>query len=91
MAAKKKSAAKASVKSKPASASVSSMDVSFGHIFSIKPRVNSSFRRDDFHQAKVALKDEIYADLKAAIRAVADEALSLTRGAASSPQFEKRR
>ncbi|MFP6655797.1 MAG: hypothetical protein VCB25_09220 [Myxococcota bacterium] len=90
MTAKKKSAAKASSKSKQGTESVSSMDVSLGHLFSIKPRINSSFRRDDFNQAKIALKDEVYPDLKTAIRAVAAEALSLTRSAASGPAFLKR-
>jgi hypothetical protein len=78
-------------KREPPSGSVSSMDVSLGHVFSIKPRLNTSYRRDDFHQAKIALKDEVYEDLRSAVIAVAKEALALTRGSANKPQFQKRR
>jgi hypothetical protein len=67
------------------------MDVTLGHVFSFKPRLNTSFRKDDFQQAKRDLRDESYEDLRAAVRAVAEEALALTRGAASKPQFQKRR
>lgn len=95
-AAKKKAAPKAKAapvkpkaESKPGSAS--SMDVTLGHVFSFKPRLNTSFRKDDFQQAKRDLRDESYEDLRAAVRAVAEEALALTRGAASKPQFQKRR
>ncbi len=86
---KKAAPVKPKAERKPGSAS--SMDVTLGHVFSIKPRINTSFRKDDFQQAKRALQDESYEDLRAAVRAVAEEALTLTRGAASKPQFEKRR
>ncbi len=86
---KKAAPVKPKAERKPGSAS--SMDVTLGHVFSIKPRLNTSFRKDDFQQAKRDLRDESYEDLRAAVRAVAEEALTLTRGAANKPQFEKRR
>ena len=67
------------------------MYVSLCDVFSRKPRLNTGFRMDDCHQAKSALKDEVYEDLRSAVIAVAEEALSLTRGSASKPQFQKRR
>ena len=89
--AKKSAAAKPPAQAKGPEGSVSSLDVSLGHVFSFKPRLNTSFKRDDFQQAKRALENEVYEDLRSAVRAVAEEALSLTRGAASKPRFSKRR
>jgi hypothetical protein len=70
--------------------SVSSMDVTLGHVFSLKPRVNKSFRSNDLSQARRALADRVYADLAEAARAVAEEALSITRGAANRPEKRRR-
>ena len=75
-AAAKKSAAKKS----GSGPSISSMDVNHGHIFALRPRVQTSFRPNDFMAAKRALRDESYASISEAARAVADEALSVTLG-----------
>ena len=66
------------------------MDVTLGHIFAIRPRVNTGFRQHDLFEAKRALIDEIYSDLAEAAREVAAEALSITRGAAARPQKHRR-
>jgi hypothetical protein len=69
-----------------------SMEVSLGHVFALRPRVNTSFRQNDLSEARRALKDEVYPDIATAARAVAEEALSLTRGAASQrPRKHRRR
>ncbi len=70
---------------------ISSMDVSLGHIFALRPRTNTSFRPADLSQARRALATEVYADLAEAARAVAEEALSMTRGAAARPERQRRR
>ncbi len=71
--------------------SVSSMDVTLGHIFSIRPRVNTGFRQNHLLEAKRALIDEVFADLREAARAVAEEALVITRGGAARPEKHRRR
>ncbi len=65
----------AAAKSGPAS----SMSVNTGHVFSLRPRVNSSYRQADFFKARLQLQDESYASIQEAARAVADKALELTR------------
>lgn len=58
---------------------VSSMDVTLGHVFALRPRVDRSFRQSNLQAAKRTLQDEAFADLTEAARAVADEALKMTR------------
>ena len=65
-------------KSKPAKDKPSSLAVNMGHVFSLRPRVEKSFRPGDFSTAKHLLQDESYADLREAARAVAEKALELT-------------
>ena len=94
-AAKKKAAGKKAAKQKtPAPAAsksgVSAMDVTLGHIFALRPRVDRSFRKTDLGQAKRNLEDESYVDLHEAARAVAEEALDITRGAAQRPSKRRR-
>ena len=91
-AAAKKTEKKKSAASKSASkAKASSMDVNHGHVFSLRPRVNTSFRPNDFMAAKRALRDEQYATIAEAAQAVAEEALSLTRGESSRIDTNPRR
>ncbi|MAG29737.1 MAG: hypothetical protein CL908_02445 [Deltaproteobacteria bacterium] len=97
--AKKKAEARKDPAAKPDAAptparpegSVSSMGVTLGHVFALRPRVNTSFRQNDLSQAKRALASEVYPDLAEAARAVAAEALALTRGAAARPERRRRR
>jgi len=67
------------------------MDVTLGHIFSVRPRVNTGFRNHDLLEAKRALIDEVFSDLREAARAVAEEALSITRGDSARPEKHRRR
>jgi len=84
-AAKKPSAAKASSASegspaaKPTSAAgaVSSRAVNMGNVFALRPRVTTSFRQENFLEARRLLEDESYASLEEAARAVAERALEL--------------
>ena len=71
---------KPTAKKSSSGGSVSSSDVNLGHVFALKPRANTSFRPNDFMAAKRALSDERYESVQEAARAVADEALGLTRG-----------
>jgi DNA-binding ferritin-like protein len=84
---KKKSAAKrasgsataeASKPTRKASAGVSSISVNLGHIFALRPRVNTAFPPGDLNTAKHFLQDESYASIEEAARAVAEKALELT-------------
>lgn len=63
--------------------SVTSSDINLGHVFALRPRANTSFRPNDFMAAKRSLRDEKYESIEEAARAVADEAISLTRGSGS--------
>jgi hypothetical protein len=67
------------------------MDVTLGHVFALRPRVNTSFRPQSFAEARRALAEERYADLGEAARAVAEEALSITREGAARPERHRRR
>ena len=75
----------------PGKGAVSSTDVNLGHVFALKPRANTSFRQNDFMTAKRALRDEPYASIPEAARAVAEEALSLTRGDSTKIELPSRR
>jgi len=80
--AKKAVAKKAAAKTKTPAAKpgASSMQVSMGHMFALRPRVVTSFRPDDFRRARQLLADESYANIQEAARAVAERALELTHG-----------
>ena len=82
--AKKSSAAKKSAPKKPsvvkkAGASkaqeVSVAAVNLGHIFALRPRVNTAFPQAEFLKAKRELADERYASIPDAARALAEKAL----------------
>ena len=70
--------------------SISSMDVTLGHVFALRPRINKSFRQNDLSQARRSLANETYADLAEATRAVAEEALAITRTATARPDKRRR-
>ena len=74
-----------------ASSTFSAADVTLGHVFKVRPKVNTSFRPPDFARAKKTLADESYETILDAARAVAEEALSLTRGEATRVNSGKRR
>ena len=76
---------------KTAGASISTMDVNLGHVFSLKPRVNTSFRQNDFLAAKRALREEKFGSITDAARAVAEEALALTRGDTAGADSKRHR
>ena len=63
---------------KKAKGKVSSMSVNLGQIFSLRPRVSTTFRQADFLTARLRLQDEAYANIEKAARAVAEKALELT-------------
>lgn len=52
--------------------------IHLGHIFSLRPRAETSFEPRHLQSAKVLLQDEKYPDLDTAARAVAEKALELT-------------
>ena len=86
-AAAKKKASAPKKKGSSSKGSTSSAEVNLGHVFALRPRVNTSFRPNDFMTAKRALREESYSNLQEAARAVAEEALNLTRG--DSTKIEK--
>lgn len=57
---------------------VSSLSVNLGHVFSLRPRLSTTFRQADFRTAKHLLQDESYATIEEAARAVAAKALEMT-------------
>ena len=59
--------------------SVSSLVVNMGQVFALRPRVPKSFRQADFLTARDLLRDEGYASIEEAARAVVEKALELTR------------
>jgi hypothetical protein len=56
----------------------SALEVNMGHIFSLRPRVPTSFRQDHFREARHALSEDSFKNSAEAARAVADKALELT-------------
>jgi hypothetical protein len=88
-AAKKAPAKKAAAKP-AAKTGVSSLDVTLGHIFALRPRADRSFRQAHLPGAKRALEKESYKDLNEAARAVVEEALSITRKGAFGPERKRR-
>ncbi len=77
-AAKKPPAKKPPAKKATRKKGVSPRDVHLGHVFALRPRVNISFKRQYFHEAKLRLEDESYSSLEEAARAVVEKALELT-------------
>jgi hypothetical protein len=69
---------------------VSAATVTLGHVFSLRPRVNTGFRPTDFRQAKRELEQTGFATIEEATRAVAEKALDLTRNASARPRSPKR-
>ena len=76
--AKETSAGVESAAPKKAKSGVSSMSVNIGHVFTLRPRVNTSYRRADFMVARQLLENENYANVQEAARAVVEKALELT-------------
>ncbi len=73
---------------KKARGKISSMGVHLGHIFSLRPRANTSFRQADFRTARHLLQDEAYASIEEAARSVAEKALDLTLEGSSKRGFK---
>jgi hypothetical protein len=57
----------------------SSLAVNLGHVFALRPRVETSFKAGDLDAAKHFLREESYSTMEDAARAVAAKALELTR------------
>ena len=74
----KKEEAAPAAKKKAASKGVSSTAVNMGNLFALRPRVNTSFRQEDFLTARRLLEEESYGSLEEAARAVAERALELS-------------
>lgn len=63
-----------------------------GHLFALRPRVETSFGSGDFQDAKQFLSEETYEDAEAAARAVARKALELAhKGGAKKSRPGSRR
>lgn len=75
----------------PAKPGPSSMDVNMGHVFSLRPRPDTSFRHQDFLTARLQLKDEVYATVQEAAQAVVEKALDLTRGGPQVQPYKPKR
>ncbi|MCZ6783065.1 MAG: hypothetical protein O7G30_07110 [Proteobacteria bacterium] len=67
------------------------MSVNPGHVFSLRPRMSTSFRPDDLRTARHFLQDESYATIEEAARAVAEKALDLTHNPQSGRPFNRGR
>jgi hypothetical protein len=76
---------------KTSAPTISSMDVNLGHVFALRPRVNTSFRPNDFMAAKRALRETPFESIADAARATAEEALGLTRGDSARIELPSRR
>ena len=88
----KKAPAKKAPEKKKAKGGFSSLDVNMGHVFTLRPRVPTSFKPGDFQEARHILEEESYKDAPEAARAVAEKALELTHGGAvPSRKRHKRR
>ena len=62
-----------------------------GHIFALRPRVETSFRPDDFRTARQQLEDESFKNANEAAQAVVEKALALTHGDAVPGRKKNRR
>ena len=74
----KKEPAKQKVKS-----GFSSLAVNMGHVFALRPRVGTSFRPDDFRNARQQLESESFKSAADAARAVVERTIELSRGDAN--------
>jgi len=63
-------------KKKAAKGGVGVEGVTLGHLFALRPRVNTSFPQAEFLKAKRALAEERYGSLEEAARALAERALA---------------
>ena len=82
-------AAKKSTRKAPArKARFTAEQVNLGHVFSLRPRVSTAFRPEDFRTAKHRLREESYVSLEAATRAVVEQAHELGR---EQPRFAAKR
>jgi hypothetical protein len=90
----KKKAAKAPARkaatAKPAG-KVLATSVNLGHIFALRPRVETSFRPIHMQQAKHQLVSEAFDSIEDAARAVADKALESTHEGSNSGAFKSKR
>jgi hypothetical protein len=97
MTARKKSKTKASTSSakagskKATAGSVSSLAVNLGHIFALRPRVETSFKPGNLETAKHFFRDGSYATIEEAARAVAEKALELTREGSGGKSSKRKR
>jgi hypothetical protein len=69
----------------------SAADVHMGHVFALRPRVNTSFNPESFREAKRQLADERYESLEEAARAVAEKATTIRQGGPEQSPFGKPR
>jgi hypothetical protein len=71
-------------------AGFSSLEVNMGHIFALRPRIETSFRPDDFRTARHELKEESFKDASEAAQAVGLKALERTHGDALPGRKKKK-
>jgi hypothetical protein len=76
---------------KATAGSVSSLAVNLGHIFALWPRVETSFKPGNLETAKHFFRDDSYATIEEAARAVAEKALELTREGSGGKSSKRKR
>ena len=97
MTARKKSKTKASTSSakagskKATAGSVSSLAVNLGHVFALRPRVETSFKPGNLETAKHFFRGDSYSTIEEAARAVAEKALELTREGSGGKSSKRKR
>ena len=97
MTARKKKTAKESTSKEKATpkkakaGSASSLTVNLGHVFALRPRVETSFKAGDLDAAKHFLREESYSTIEDATRAVAEKALELTRDGPGGKSGKRKR
>lgn len=64
--------------------------MNLGHIFTLRPRVQTGFNPESFRDAVRALAGEKYATIQDAARAVAEKALELTNSRPGHDPFQRR-
>ena len=84
----KRTAKKSARKAPARKARFTAEQVNLGHVFSLRPRVSTAFRPEDFRTAKHRLREESYVSLEAATRAVVEQAHELGR---EQPRFAAKR
>ncbi len=78
-------------KAAPPKGAVSALSVNLGHVFSLTPRVETSFQPVDLLTAKHQLQEEGFATIQDAARAVAEKALELAHGGSAKLNRRKGR